>query len=83
MSQTKQKSEDHAEIIVSIFLNTRGFGYACMDNGELVYAGITTAKASKPKQILAKVEACIDFYEPDVLILQALDKKDKRIFTIS
>lgn len=62
--------------ILAIALSTRGFGYAVME-GENTFVdyGVKVVKGDKNVQSLAKVDKLINYFQPDILVLQDVNAK--------
>ena len=65
--------------ILAIDPSTRGFGFAVLEGlDRLVDWGTKSAWGNKNRQCLKKAEELIDYYQPDVLVLENCTAKPSR-----
>lgn len=65
--------------ILAIALTTRGFGYVVMEGqNTLIEYGGTVVNGDKNAKCIAKAKKLMDFYQPDVLVLQDVEAKGSR-----
>jgi Holliday junction resolvasome RuvABC endonuclease subunit len=66
--------------LLAIALSSRGFGYAVLEGqNSLIECGAKSVKGKdKNRQCVAKVKKLLEFYRPDVLVLQDVAAKDSR-----
>jgi Holliday junction resolvasome RuvABC endonuclease subunit len=71
-------------LALAIYPSTRGFGFALFEGPSvLIDWGTKETRIEKNQQCLVKIEALIDFYEPDVVIVEdasrGVSRRSKRI----
>jgi hypothetical protein len=81
---SKKSETPRKEIILTLYPNTRGFGYAVMENAlTLVEAQIVTVRPLSHERNLNSLKEMIDYFEPTLVILENYDhpssRKAKRI----
>ena len=74
-------------ITMSIFANSRGFGYALMKNSlDVLDAKIITIRPVANQNVITRIKELIDYYEPQVVVLEKYDdfgiRKSKRIMKL-
>jgi hypothetical protein len=75
MNQTTSK---HFRIL-AITLSARGFGFVVMEGQKtIIECGGRVADGDKNDQSLAKMKKLLNFYRPDVLVLQDVEAKGSR-----
>lgn len=66
-------------VILSLYPNTRGLGYVCIDMPQkLLDSGVITVKPIKNEQILRRVKTFIEFYQPKLIILRDCNASNSR-----
>ena len=71
-------------IFLSLFPNTRGLGYACVETPEtLVDYGVVTVQPVSNEKVFARAKKFIDFFKPTVILIRDVDdpvtRRAKRI----
>ena len=84
---SKNLDNPRKEIILSLYPNTRGFGYAVMENAlTLLEARIVTVRPLSHDKNIESLKEMIDYFEPTLVILENFDhpssRKAKRIKTL-
>lgn len=70
-------------IILSLYPNSRGLGYACIELPQkLLDSGIVTVRPICNDRLLARIEKYMDFFKPKIIVVRdadALTPRGKRI----
>lgn len=66
-------------IILSLYPNTRGFGYICLENPQkLIDWGMMNCRPLSNGKILKQVAAMLDYFNPELLVMQDPDNRYAR-----
>ncbi len=72
-------------VVLSIFPNRRGFGYACIDIVEkaVLEAGIASVRPISNERIVARVKRYVEFHKPTIIVVRdpavATARNSKRV----
>lgn len=63
-------------VVLSLFPNFRGFGYACIDmvGQSIIDSGIVTARPMRNDRIIKRIKRFIAFHTPTIILLRNADK---------
>jgi hypothetical protein len=66
-------------IILSIYPNTRGFGYVCLESPKnLIDYGIVTIRPICNRRIMKRIKKIVSYFRPVLVLVQDCDKKYSR-----
>lgn len=65
------------ERIMSVYINTIGFGYVVLNNGEILDYGIVTVRPVQNDKGFSKVNEIGEYYQPSILILEDYKNSNK------
>jgi len=69
------------EKIISVYINTIGFGYVILNNGEILDYGMVTVRHAQNSRGFCKINEIAEYYQPNILILEEFEnsKKSERV----
>ena len=65
------------EKIMSVYINTIGFGYVVLSDGEILDYGIVSIRPVQNDRCLTKIKEIACYYLPSILILEDYKKSNK------
>ncbi|MFL6352567.1 MAG: hypothetical protein ACJ74Z_12045, partial [Bryobacteraceae bacterium] len=70
--------KDREQLILAIYLTTRGFGFVVFEGQRTIDWGVKDARGDKNRKVLAKIEELLSWYRPEVLVLENIEEPDCR-----
>jgi Holliday junction resolvasome RuvABC endonuclease subunit len=77
--------EPETHIVLALYANSRGLGYACMEipTSKLIEGGVLNVTPLSNEKILRRVHWYIDFFKPQVVIIRDATTSVSRIQELS
>lgn len=65
------------ERIISVYINTIGFGYAILKDGEILDYGMVTVRPANNNKGFCKINEIAGYFQPNTLILEDFENSNK------
>lgn len=65
------------EKTISVYINTIGFGYAILTDGEILDCGMVTVRPADNSKAFCKINEITGYFQPNILILEDYEKSNK------